>query len=456
MNLAGKKVLVVGLGKTGEALCGFLLRRGANVMVSEIKEEKALGKRIQAWKEKGVCFETGGHKLETFLSSDLIVPSPGAASLPFLRAAGEKGIPVMSEIELAYRFLRGRIVGITGTNGKSTTASLAHKILQEAGLKSRLAGNIGRPLISCVDKSQEDHIYVTEISSFQLEHVRRFRSFISVLLNISQNHLDWHESFAAYVAAKKRLFQSQRDTDIAILNRDDRLVWEVSKETEAKVCAFSNRTPVRRGCFLNDGWIVLRDRKSEERLIRIEDITLPGNHNRENVMAAALIGHSLGIGAKIMRSSIRSFTGLEHRLEKVLTWRGVRFVNDSKATTVDATIKALSSFDRPVILILGGRDKGADFRLLRRPIEAGVKKVILLGEAKEKIGRALRRVVPLEPALSLREAVLKAFRSASAGEIVLLSPACTSFDMFRNFEARGRAFKREVLRLRGSIEKRKG
>lgn len=453
MDLAGKRILIVGFGKTGEALAGFLLRRGARVTISEMKTEEALGGRILAWKERGAVFETGGHRLETFLGSELIVPSPGAASLPFLRASQEKGIPVISEIELAYRFLRGRIVGITGTNGKSTTATLAHKILKDGGLKSRLAGNIGKPLVSFVAGSRDDHIYVTEISSFQLEHVRHFRSAISVFLNISPNHLDWHGSFASYLAAKKRLFENQDKTDLAILNRDDRLVWKTARETRAEVLAFSRRVAVIRGCDLDDGWLVLRDGTKKERLIKTDDIPLPGDHNRDNVMAAALIGHALGVDTRAMRPSIRSFAGLEHRLEHVLTYRGVRFVNDSKATTVDATLKALLSFDRRIVLILGGRDKGADFSRLRREVRARAKRVILLGEAREKIERALKGAVPLEKASTLREAIRKAFDAAAAGEVVLLSPACASFDMFKNFEARGRAFKKEVCRLRESFEK---
>jgi UDP-N-acetylmuramoylalanine--D-glutamate ligase len=451
MDIAGKKFVVVGLGKTGEALAKFLLLRGAAVTISETMNEKDLGKKAQVWKERGAILETGGHRLETFLASDFIVPSPGAASLPLLQTAKEKGIQVLSEIELATHFLKGRLVGITGTNGKSTTASLAYKILKEAGLKAHLAGNIGTPLIAFTERSRDDHVYVAEISSFQLEHVRRFRVGISVFLNISLNHLDWHDSFAAYFEAKKRLVLAQGQEDVAILNRDDRLVWALARETEADVYSFSGRTQVRRGCFLRDGWMILRDEAGEQPLMKAEEVRLPGGHNRENVMAAALVGYCLGVAPQAMRASIRNFSGLEHRLEKVLTLRGIGFVNDSKATTVDASIKALQSFDRPVVLILGGRDKGADFRLLRRPVKKSVKKIVLLGEAEDKIRQALRGVVAMESAATLRAAVDKAFAAARPGEIVLLAPACTSFDMFKNFEARGHAFKREVRRLRDRV-----
>jgi UDP-N-acetylmuramoylalanine--D-glutamate ligase len=455
MEIAGKKVVVVGFGKTGRALADFLVRRKAKVTVSEIRKEKELGIETQKWKDKGVVFETGKHRALTFLTADLIIPSPGAAALPELEAAEKTGARVISEIELAYRFLKGRIVGITGTNGKSTTATLAHKILKEAGLRANLAGNIGTPLISFVDRSRDDHFYVTEISSFQLEHIERFKAYISVFLNISLNHLDWHASFDEYFAAKKRIVLAQAADDIAILNADDRLVRGLARGIRPKTYFFSRQKEARRGCFLRDGWIILRDEEGERRLIKTADIPLPGLHNQENVMAAALIGNVLGVPLPSMEDTIRNFSGLEHRLEEVLTLRGVRFINDSKATTVDATIKALQSFDRRIVLILGGRDKGADFRLLRRPAQSSVKKIVLLGEAKAKIAGALRGRVPTAEASSLNEAVRLAFAAASRGEIVLLAPACTSFDMFKNFEARGRAFKREVRRLAESVRRGK-
>ncbi|MBN2408402.1 MAG: UDP-N-acetylmuramoyl-L-alanine--D-glutamate ligase [Candidatus Aminicenantes bacterium] len=450
MNLAGKNVLIVGFGKTGEALAGFLLRRGARVTVSEIREEAALGRKAALWKRRSVLFETGRHLPLTFLKADLIIPSPGAAALPEIRAAEKAGVPVLSEIELAARFLKGRIVGITGTNGKSTTVTLAHKILKEAGYPSRLAGNIGTPLISWVEKSRDNHIHITEISSFQLEHIDTFRPSVSVFLNLSQNHLDWHGTFEEYSRAKKRLVLNQGPDDIAILNADDRLVGGLAGRVRARVYLFSRRRPVRRGGFLKDGWIILRDGDKEKTLMRAGEIPLPGLHNLENVLAAALVGWILGADVRTMRSSIRTFSGLEHRLENVLSVGGVEFINDSKATTVDATIKALQSYDRGTVLILGGRDKGADFRLLRRPLKKTVKQVVLLGESADKIATALRGIVPSAKAVSMGEAVRLAFAAAGRGDIVLLAPACTSFDMFRNFEARGRAFKREVRKLSAS------
>ncbi|MFZ2053561.1 MAG: UDP-N-acetylmuramoyl-L-alanine--D-glutamate ligase [Candidatus Aminicenantales bacterium] len=455
MNIAGKNVLIVGFGKTGEALADFLVRRGARVTVSEIREERRLGRKVALWKTRNVLFETGRHLPLTFLKADIIIPSPGAAALPEIKAAEKAGVRVLSEIELAARFLKGKIVGITGTNGKSTTATLAHKILKEAGLHSYLAGNIGVPLISFVERSRDHHVYVTEISSFQLEHIDTFRAAVAVFLNISLNHLDWHGTFEEYFSAKKRLILAQGPGDIAVLNADDRLVVGLARQIPARTYLFSHRREVRRGCFLRDDWITLRNGEKEERLMRPTEIPLPGIHNLENVMAAALIGWMLGTGIRTMRSSIRTFAGLEHRLERVLSLRGVDFINDSKATTVDATVKALQSFDRRIVLILGGRDKGADFRLLRRPVRRIVKQVILLGESKAKIAAALRGVVPLAEARSLPEATRLAFAAAGRREIVLLAPACTSFDMFKNFEARGRAFKREVRKLKDSFQGKK-
>lgn len=453
MEIAGKKVVIVGFGKTGQALAAFLVRRKARVTVSEIRRKEEFGAKIRKWREKGVSFETGKHGARTFLAADLIIPSPGAAALPELAAAEKAGVQVLSEIELASRFLKGKIVGITGTNGKSTTATLAHKILKEAGRTAYLAGNIGTPLISFVDNSRDGHIYVTEISSFQLEHIDRFKADISVFLNISLNHLDWHSSFDKYLSAKKRIVLAQAADDLAILNADDRLVSGLAGEIRPKVHFFSRRAEVDRGCFLRDGWIILRDEAGEQKLMKTAEIRLPGRHNQENVMAAALIGKALGVTPRSMRASIRSFPGLEHRLEKVLNLGGVLFINDSKATTVEATVKALQSFDGRIVLILGGRDKGADFRLLRREVRQSVKEIVLLGEARAKIAAALRNLVPMVEALSLREAVRLAHAAAGRGEVVLLAPACTSFDMFKNFEARGRAFKREVRKLAESVRR---
>ena len=455
MDLEGKKVLVVGLGKTGEALCQFLLSRGAKVKVSEKKKDEELREKISRWADKGVTVETGGHQPQSFLEADLIVPSPGVPPLAELKAAQERGIKIISEIELACSFLSGKIVGITGSNGKSTTASLTHKILQEGGVPSYLGGNIGTPLISFADRSKSGDVYVTEISSFQLYYIEHFRASVSVFLNISPDHLDWHPSFSNYYEAKKKLILFQGENEKAVLNRDDPLVWSLRKEAKAQIYAFSRERKARPGCFIHEDWIVLTD-KDEKKLMKTSEIPLFGVHNQENVLAAALVGYLFSLSPSGIKESIRSFKGLDHRLEKVASIKGVDFYNDSKATNVDAALKSILSFDRNIILIAGGRDKGGDFEKLRKPIKERVKKILLIGEARQKLKRALSHTTPAEEVSSLEEAVNIGFSQARPGDVVLLAPACTSFDMFENFEQRGRIFKQAIFDLKQTLERKKG
>jgi len=452
MNLEDKKVLVVGFGRTGEALVRFLIEKKAKIKVSEKKKQEEWSQNIDSWRKKGVAFEAGEHNLASFLEADLIVVSPGVPFIPELKAARERGVRIISEIELAYQYLKGKIVGITGTNGKSTTATLTQKILMEGGLAAFLAGNIGTPLIDSAKTSRDDHIYVTEISSFQLYHIEDFKVDVSVFLNISPDHLDWHSSFDDYYEAKKKLILSQRNEPKAILNRDDPLVWPLRKRIEFDVLAFSRKREVTPGCFIHKEQIFLADTQKEE-LMKISELPLFGVHNQENVMASALVGHVFGIPLTRMRESIKNFKGLEHRLEKILTLKGIDFYNDSKATNVDAALKSIQSFDRKIILVMGGRDKGGDFKRLKKVIKEKVNKIILIGEAKEKIKEALNGVAEFFDSSSLKEAVDIGFSEARPGEVVLLAPACTSFDMFENFEERGRAFKKEVFNLEKHLRK---
>jgi UDP-N-acetylmuramoylalanine--D-glutamate ligase len=454
MELRGRSVLIVGFERTGEALCRFLLDRGARVTVSDRKPAEAFGSKLGPFLDRGVVFETGGHRPETFLAADLIVPSPGVPPIPEILAARDRGVPVLAEIELAGLFLRGRIVAITGSNGKSTTTTLVHRILQDAGLRARLAGNIGTPLVSFVDRSRDDDVYVTEISSFQLEYTERFTPAVAALLNVSENHIDWHGTFDRYFAAKTKLILRMGPEGRAVLNRDDARVWGLRAEARARVYGFSRKRRLARGASLEDGWVVLRDGQSEK-VLPAARIALPGAHNLENVLAAAMLAHLLGVAPASIRRSVLAFRGLEHRLEEVLTVRGVRFVNDSKATTVDATLKALASFDRPVVLILGGRGKGGDFSPLRAAVRKRARAVVLVGEAADKIEKALGGARPVVRAPDYRAVVRTAFGLAARGDIVLLAPACTSWDMFKNFEERGRTFKREVGLLAAGL-RRKG
>jgi UDP-N-acetylmuramoylalanine--D-glutamate ligase len=380
----------------------------------------------------------------------MIIPSPGVPPIDEVKEALKKGVEVISEIELAFRHLKGHVIGITGTNGKSTTATLAHQILTKGGIKSFLAGNIGTPLISFVTTSENDHFYVTELSSFQLEYVKKFRAYISVFLNVTPDHLDWHHNFDDYFSAKKHLVELQTEKDLAVLNRDDSLVWALNKELSPAVYGFSRVTSITPGCYVENEEIVCTN-DEQHTVMSTEDIPLSGIHNLENVMAATCVGCLLNIPSEIIRDSITHFKGLEHRLEKVTDLAGVAFYNDSKATNVGATLKSIQSFDQKIVLILGGRDKGGDFGILREPVSRGVKEIILLGEASEKIANALQNGIPMKAASSLKEAVELGFAAASPGEIVLLAPACTSFDMFANFEERGQVFKQEVLAMKERI-----
>lgn len=454
MELQGIKALVVGLGRTGEAVCAFLNRRGATVKVSEKSNSEKLGKKMDFWQEKGVEVEAGGHKLQSFLDADLIIPSPGVPYIPELDEARKRGREILSEIELASRFLKGKIVGITGTNGKSTTATLSHTILQEAGLQSHLAGNIGTPLIYFVEKSRIDDVFVTELSSFQLKHVKKFRAAVSVFLNISADHLDWHTDFDDYYESKKNLLLTQKEGDTAILNRDYPRVWALRQLGNFRVYAFSQTGKVSHGSWIQGNWIILVN-EIQEKLVQLDKTSLFGVHNRENIMASALVGHVFKIPVSAMKESIVNFRGLEHRLEKVGELGQVAFYNDSKATNIDASLKSIKSFAGPIALILGGRDKGGNFAQLRESVQQKVKTIILIGEAAGLIKKALDGTVPMKEASDMKEAVLLAYSAVSPKGVVLLAPGCTSFDMFNNFEERGYAFKKEVKALMHSVEQGK-
>jgi UDP-N-acetylmuramoylalanine--D-glutamate ligase len=449
MDLKGKKVLIAGFSKTGVAVCRFLLQQGAEIKVSEKKSRDKID-GITEWSKKGVEFETGGHNPKSFLEAEFIIPSPGIPFIPELKKAEKKEIPIFSEVELAFRFLKGKIVGITGSNGKSTVTTLIYRILKEAGLRSFLAGNIGTPLISFAEKSTKDDIYVTELSSFQLTRIKKFSCDLSLFLNITPDHIDWHKGFENYFSAKKKLIFNQKKEGIAILNRDDKKVWGLRNKGPSRVFGFSRKTRPVPGCCLENGYIKLFT-KREEKLMKTSEIPLPGIHNQENVMASALAGHILEVPLKKIKESIKKFTGLEHRLEIVRNVQGIDFYNDSKATNIDAALKSIQSFDRRIILILGGRDKGGDFVSLQKDIKKRVKKVILMGEAREKIRKDLSGIVAEETADTMQEAVKLSFNSAEKGDIVLLAPACTSFDMFESFEHRGKVFKKEVDSLQEEL-----
>jgi UDP-N-acetylmuramoylalanine--D-glutamate ligase len=447
IELAGKQVLVVGLARTGIATALFCAERGARVTATEARPELEIPETAAKLRAAGVTLELGGHRAETFVQQDLIVPSPGVPSMmPALAAARAIGVPVWSEIELAWRFLRGRLICITGSNGKTTTTSLIGHILETARLPVQVAGNIGTPLISRVDLSSDASFTVVEASSFQLESISAFRPDIGVLLNVTPDHLDRHGSIEAYGRAKARMFENQRAEDAAVINADDAVAPQYAP-AEPRVFYFSRAKRVASGCYLRGDEIVFRCDGTETVLLAHKDIGLRGSHNIENVLAAATAARLAGAEPVAIAEGVRTFAGVEHRIEYVATISGVEYFNDSKATNVDATLKALDAFPGNVLVILGGKDKGSDYRILRQALRSHARMALLIGSAADKIETELAGVIPVERAETLARAVEIAARHARPGDIVLLAPACASFDQFENFEQRGRVFKQLVREL---------
>lgn len=454
LDLKAQKILVVGLGQSGLAAAQFLLKQGAMVTVTDIQEEAKLKKAASILKQQGVRLELGEHRVPSFLESDLIILSPGVPKeITPLRKAKEKGIPILSEVELAYRFCKGNIIAVTGSNGKTTTVSLLGEMLKRAGYRVEVAGNIGKPFIDLV-KIPRTHYYVIELSSFQLETIEQFRPNISILLNITPDHLDRYSSFSAYAQAKKRIFENQDKSDIAILNADDPASISIIQELNLKKILFSRKKQLENGIYIRGGRILARIKAIEKEIIPVKEIGIKGIHNLENIMAASAVGLLCDIALDQMREVFSRFKGLEHRLEKVVTIQGVTFYNDSKATNIDAVSKALQSFECPIILLMGGRDKGGDFASLRQLIKGKVKLLILIGEASGKIASSLSGVVPIRCCRTFSEAIEIGFSDAEQKDVFLLSPGCTSFDMFENFEERGNHFKQEVINFKRKFEER--
>lgn len=448
MDLNNKRVLVVGIGRSGVAAAFFLQERGARVTVSDSKTEAQLQLEIAALLDRGISIEAGRHGERTFRDQDLIVVSPGVPSdHPQLQQARSLGIPVIGEVELAFRFLQGKVIAITGSNGKTTTTTLIGEILAKSGKKTLVGGNIGTPVISLVEKSTPESYMVLEVSSFQLETIQQFRPWISVVLNITPDHLDRHHTFQAYVDAKARMFENQTASDFAVLNADDATCVNLKDRAKGPLYWFSRKQKVDTGAFLSGTQIVFRDGGRETPLMECSEIYLKGAHNLENVLAAVSVGMIAGCGPQEIRRAVSEFHGVEHRLEPVSTIHGVSFFNDSKATNVDATIKALESFPGNIHIILGGKDKGSDYSVLNPLLRERVKRAYLIGAAAEKIAAQIKGVVPLAHSGTLERAVQQAFEAAAEGDIVLLAPACASFDQFENYEQRGRVFKELVHSL---------
>ena len=450
MDLKNKRVLVVGLGKSGLSAAMFLRAQGARVTVSDTRSAVALEKEIPALLEAGIMVESGGHGLLTFRRQDLIVVSPGVPmDTPEVKQVVAFGLPVIGELELASRYLQGRVVAITGSNGKTTTTTLVGKIFADAGVPTLVGGNIGLPVIDLVAKSTQETVSVLEVSSFQLETVEEFHPWIAVMLNITPDHLDRHGSFESYVAAKERIFARQDAKDFLVLNGDDRVTQMCAAQTKSEVFWFSGTKAVRRGAFVRDGVIVWVEKEGgvTEPVMPVAEIPLKGAHNVENVLAAVCTARLGKIPAESVRASVAGFRAVEHRLELVRKFNEVEYYNDSKATNVDAAMKALASFPGGIHLILGGKDKDSDYSTMADMLKKRVKVVYTVGSAAEKIERQLRGIVKMVSAQTIETAVAKAAKAAVPGDVVLLSPACSSFDQFENYEHRGRVFRQSVMEL---------
>ena len=455
MDVKGKRVLVVGLGKSGVASALFLESRGARVTVSDAKSEDQLTAEIPALLDRGITVETGKHGERTFRDQDLIVVSPGVpGNVGPLQHARRLGIPVIGEIELTARFLQGKIVAITGSNGKTTTTTLTGEIIASGGHKTLVGGNIGTPAITFVEQSSPDTWVVLEISSFQLESIETFRPHISAILNVTPDHLDRHGSMENYIAAKTRIFENQTAEDYAVLNADNDVTRRLATGLKPQVLWFSRQHTVERGAYVLGDTILYRDGDADGdagsdavEIMPVSEIALKGAHNVENVLASVAIGMAAGVEPAAIRRAVKEFRAVEHRLEYVATLRGVEYFNDSKATNVDATLKALQSFPANIHLILGGKDKGCDYRELNPLLAERVKRVYTIGAAAEKVESQIGNTVPVISAQTLESAVRKAADLAVEGDIVLLAPACASFDQFSSYEHRGQVFKDLVRSL---------
>jgi UDP-N-acetylmuramoylalanine--D-glutamate ligase len=447
MDLDGRRVLVVGLARTGLATARFLGAKGSIVSTTEVRPREEMEEVIQDLDGLDVRMEWGGHQTETFLKQDLIVVSPGVdLNIEPIQKALKKGIQVISEVELAYRFISIPIIAVTGTNGKTTTTLLIGEMLKGEGKKVGVGGNVGEPLILFAEGGGRWEILVVEVSSFQLEAIEDFRPRFSVLLNITEDHLDRYSRYDDYIEAKARIFLNQTSEDVAIVNKDDPIVMRLAEHVKAKKFLFSLKERLDQGTFSDEQMIIFRLGTKEEDY-PLANASLKGIHNVENMMAALTTARIYGCSKNAIETVLARFEGLEHRLEFVREIGGVRYYNDSKGTNVGSVVKSLQSFSEPVILIAGGKDKNGDLNPLREWIQRRVKRLILIGEAKERMSRELGGLTDTAMAETLKEAVHLAYQSAKRGEVVLLSPACSSFDMFKDYKERGRVFKEAVRRL---------
>jgi UDP-N-acetylmuramoylalanine--D-glutamate ligase len=444
-SVDGKRVTVAGAARSGLAAAELLAARGARVTLSDTRRELPEADRLR---DLGVGLELGGHQKDTFTSAELVVLSPGVPlEQPAVVAARDHGVPVIAEIELASRWLQGRVIAITGTKGKSTTTTLTGRMLAAAGFKVTVGGNIGAPLSAQVVDSTPETLHVVEASSFQLETIDTFHPWIAVMLNFSPDHLDRHPTVDAYGGAKARIFENQEASDWAVINADDPAVLELARRGGGSRRYFARRAAIAEGVAIENEWIVERRRGATERLVPLDAVHLIGPHLVDDVMAAAAVGTIAGATPAAMTEAVDTFQGLEHAMELVAAVGGVRFVNDSKATNVESALRSIESFDRGLVAIIGGRFKGGDLTLLRQPLSARARAVVAIGEASTLVREALAGAVDVHEAMSFEAAIATAYALAQPAGVVLLAPACASFDMFQDYADRGKRFKEEVKRL---------
>jgi UDP-N-acetylmuramoylalanine--D-glutamate ligase len=446
-TVAGRRVVVVGAARSGIAAAELLARRGARVTLTAARESFEGMDRLRG---AGVELEVGGHRDQTFAAANLVVVSPGVPlEQPVFDTARARNVEIIGELELASRWVRGRVIAITGTKGKSTTTELTGRILEVAGFTVMVGGNIGAPLSAQVATSTPETVHVVEASSFQLEQIETFHPWIAVMLNFSPDHLDRHPTVHAYGAAKARVFENQDASDWKVINADDPAVLQLAREGRAQTRLFAMRGALESGTAIEGGWIVDRAKQQTTKLVPLDAIHLLGPHLVNDVMAAATVGVIAGAAPVAMTAAVDAFHGLEHAMELVAEVGGVRFVNDSKATNVDAALHSIESFDSGLVPIIGGRFKGGDLRLLRGPLKKRARAVVAIGEAAPLVKDALAGAIDVREAATFESAVKEAFALAKPDGVVLLAPACASFDMFRDYAERGRRFKEEVRKLKG-------
>jgi len=452
-KIDGRKIGIIGMARSGTACALLAKRMGGEPFVSDSAADSKLNEAMASLAANNIVFETGGHS-DKLMNCDYLVVSPGvSADLEIIKNAEESGIPIFSEIEFASWVFEGKICAVTGSNGKTTTTTLIGEMLNAARLKSEVCGNIGKPFSDIADSSDTDTIAVVEISSFQLERIEEFHPQIALILNMTPDHLDRYENFEEYKQMKQRLAENQNATDRLILNQDDKETKVANIKTKADIQFFTTTADNGARCFVKNNKIFLNKDSSPEEVISVSDILIPGPHNLQNALAAVAAVSFFGVKPETVAAVLKTFRGVEHRLEPVGRVAGISFVNDSKATNVDSVCWALKSFEQPLYLIVGGRDKGGNFESIADYARGKIKGIITIGEAKELIFDALGHDFQVQPADSLESAVKLAFELAIPGEVVLLSPGCASFDMFEDYEHRGWAFKKAVASLKNGKEK---